>query len=174
MLSFPFCVKMTLVTNMNLPKRKLTRLKNYDYSQNGYYFITICTRDKQKVLCNIVGEGLCALPSIDLTPIGETVKQAIEYINDNYDGVSVDKYVIMPNHVHLIIVKQTGGHGDPPLQVYDIIGRFKSFTDSKYNAILWQRSFYDHIIRDESDYLKIWNYIDLNPQKWAEDKFYIE
>ena len=80
----------------------------------------------------------------------------------------------MPNHIHLIITKQTGGHGDPPLQVYDIIGRFKSFTDNKCSGTLWQRSFHDHIIRDEDDYLKIWNYIDTNPQKWHEDCFYTE
>ena len=159
---------------MELPKRKPTRLKNYDYSSDGAYFITICTHNKQKILCDIVGEGLCALPSIKLTPIGETVNKSINYINNNYADILVDKYVIMPNHIHLIIIKQTGGHGDPPLQIYDIIGRFKSFTDNKYNNTLWQRSFHDHIIRDEKDYLKIWNYIDTNPQKWTEDCFYTE
>ena len=157
---------------MDLPIRKPTRLKYYDYSSNGYYFITICTHNKQKILCDIVGEGLCALPSIKLTPIGEIVKESIIFIDNNYDGISVDKYVIMPNHIHLIISKETGGHRDPPLQVYDIIGRFKSFTDSKYNNTLWQRSLHDHIIRDEKDYLKIWNYIEANPQKWEEDCFY--
>ena len=159
---------------MNLPNRKPTRLKNYDYSNEGAYFITICTYKKQKLLCDIVGEGLCALPSIKLTTIGEIVKQSIEYIDSNYEGVLVDKYIIMPNHIHLIINNQTGGHGDPPLQVYDIIGRFKSFTDNKYGDTLWQRSFHDHIIRGEKDYLKIWNYIDTNPQKWKEDCFYTD
>ena len=159
---------------MNLPKRKPTRLKDYDYSSEGAYFITICSHKKRNILCDIVGEGLCALPSIKLTPIGEAVKQSIEYINNNYNNISVDKYVIMPNHIHLIIAIQTGGHGDPPLQVYDIIGRFKSFTDSKYDGILWQRSFHDHIIRGEEDYLKIWQYIDTNPQKWDEDCFFTE
>ena len=160
------------IIKMHLPKRKPTRLKNYDYSQNGYYFITICTHNRKNILCNIVGEGLCALPSIELTPIGEIVKQSIEYINNNYNDVSVDKYVIMPNHIHLIIAIKTGGHRDPPLQVYDIIGRFKSFADNKYDGALWQRSFHDHIIRDQTDYLKIWNYIDTNPHKWQEDCFY--
>ena len=158
---------------MELPNRKPTRLKNYNYSNNGYYFITICAHKKQKILSCIVGEGLCALPSIKLTPIGEVVNESINYINNNYTNIFVDKYTIMPNHIHMIISKQTGGHGDPPLQIYDIIGRFKSFTKNKYNATLWQRSFHDHIIRDENDYLKIWNYIDTNPQKWNEDCFYI-
>ena len=159
---------------MNSPKRKPTRLKEFDYSSNGAYFITICTHNKEKILCDIVGEGLCALPQLKLTKIGEIVNESIIYINDNYDGICIDKYVIMPNHVHLIVSKQTGGHGDPPLQIYDIIGRFKSFTDCKYKAALWQRSFHDHIIRDENDYLKIWNYVDSNPLKWDEDCFYIE
>ena len=157
---------------MDLPKRKPTRLKDYDYSSEGTYFVTICTKDKQKILCDIVGEGLCALPSINPTPIGEIVKQSIEYIDNNYDCISVDKYVIMPNHIHLIVINQSGGHGDPPLQVYDIIGRLKSFTDNKYDKQLWQRSFHDHIIRNEKDYLKIWNYIDINPQKLNDDCFY--
>ena len=157
---------------MTLPNRKPTRLKKFDYSQNGYYFITICTHNKQKLLCDIVGEGLCALPSVKLTPIGKIVKQSIEYMGENYKGVLVDKFAIMPNHIHLIIKNQTGGHGDPPLQVYDIIGRFKSYTNSKHSNSLWQRSFHDHIIRGEKDYLKIWNYIDTNPQKWKEDCFY--
>ena len=159
---------------MNLPQRKPTRLKNYDYSQNGYYFITICTKDKRKILCDIVGEGLCALPTVELTDIGKIVNQSIEYINNEYEGILIDKYVIMPNHVHLILINQTGGRGDPPLQVYDIIGRMKSFTNSNYVGTLWQRSFNDHIIRDQNDYLKIWEYIDTNANKWTEDKFYVE
>ncbi len=157
---------------MNLPNRKPTRLVKYDYSQNGYYFITICTHNKECILTKIVGEGLCALPSIKLMPIGEKVKEAIEFIDNHYNSVAVDKYVIMPNHIHLIIKIQTGGHGDPPLRIYDIIGRLKSFTTNEYGDILWQRSFYDHIIRGEKDYLKIWEYIDNNPAKWMEDCYY--
>ena len=159
---------------MDLPKRKPTRLKNYDYSSDGAYFITICTHKKQNILCDIVGEGLCTLPIAKLTPIGEAVKESIKYIACHYDNTAVDKFVIMPNHIHLIITNQTGGHGDPPLQIYDIIGNFKSFTTHKYGKTLWQRSFHDHIIRGENDYLKIWNYIDTNPQKWQEDCFYTE
>lgn len=159
---------------MDLPKRKNARLKDYDYTQNGYYFITICTHKKQKVLCDIVGEGLCALPKIILSEIGKITDEAINFINQNYKTISVDKYIIMPNHLHLIIKidNQTGGHGDPPLP--NVIGYLKSFTTHKYGKPLWQRSFHDHIIRGKNDYLKIWNYIDTNPQKWSEDCFYVE
>ena len=157
---------------MDLPKRKPTRLKDYDYSTPGTYFITICTKNKQKILCNIVGAGLCALPSINLTPTGQMVADAIDYINNNYNGVSIDKYIIMPNHVHLIVEIHAGGDGTPPLRIYYIIGRFKSFTTHKYGKILWQRSFYDHIIRNEKDYLRVLEYIDNNPAKWKEDSLY--
>ncbi len=157
---------------MDLPNRKPTRLKGFDYSSNGYYFVTVCTQNKQKVLCDIVGEGLCALPNIKLTPIGEIVNNAICYINDNHNDVLVDKYVIMPNHIHLIVAIKTGGDGTPPLQLYDIIGRLKSFTTNQYGDKLWQRSFHDHIIRGEKDYREIWEYIDQNPLRWELDCFY--
>ena len=150
--------------------RKKIRLENFDYSTEGYYFITICTANKKKILGTVVGEGLCALPKIVFTDIGINVEKALLFINNKYNA-KIDKYVIMPNHIHFII-KMAGGHGDPPLQ--SIIGYFKSYTTKLYKGILWQRSFYDHIIRDENDYLKIWNYIDTNPAKWAEDKYYVE
>ena len=88
----------------NLPKRKPTRLKEYDYSLTGAYFVTICTAGKKQILSKIVGEGLCALPQNILTPIGKDVEKSIEYINENYIGVNIEKYVIMPNHIHLIVV----------------------------------------------------------------------
>ena len=159
---------------MDLPKRKSTRLKDYDYSQNGYYFVTICTKDKNKLLCEIVGEGLCALPKTKLTDIGKITDNAIHFVNQKYDRITVDKYVIMPNHIHLIIKieKQTVGLKGPPLQ--HVIGRLKSFTTHKYGKPIFQSSFLDHIIRGERDYLEIWNYIDTNPQKWSEDWFYTE
>ena len=157
---------------MNLPKRKPTRLKGYDYSNNGAYFITVCTYNRQCILSNIVGEGLCALPQHTLTQIGKEIEKSIHYINDNYIGVTIDKYVIMPNHIHLIVIlDDSGGHGDPPL-LQNVIGRLKSYTANKFMDNLWQRSFHDHIIRDEKDYLKIWKYIDENPLKWEEDCFY--
>lgn len=156
---------------MELPKRKPTRLKGYDYSQNGAYFITICTNNRKCILSNIVGEGLCALPKNTLTYIGKEIEKTIQYINDNYNNVSIDKYVIMPNHIHLIIIlDDSGGHRNPPLQ--NIIGQLKSYTTNKYGNSLWQRSYHDHIIRGEKDYQKIWEYIDTNPIKWELDCFY--
>ena len=167
---------------MNLPKRKSTRLKGYDYSVPGAYFITICVKGKKELLSKItpstiVGEGLCALPPLravpkhTLTPIGIEVEKSIQYINNNYIGVKIDKYVIMPNHLHLIMVlDDAGGHGNPPLQ--NIIGQLKSYTTNKFGDTLWQRSFHDHIIRNEREYVKIWEYVDTNVIKWDKDCFY--
>lgn len=97
-------------------------------------------------------------------------------MNGRYNG-TIEKYIIMPNHIHMAILLQSGGLGNPPLQ--DIVGRMKSYTTKRYNQILhtenkalWQRSFYDHIIRDENEYLKVWQYIDTNPLKWQEDQYY--
>lgn len=163
---------------MEQPKRKQNRIKEYDYSQNGAYFVTICTKNRKNTLCNIVGEGLCALPNIELTAIGKEIEKSIRYINENYQSVYVGKYVVMPNHIHLMIMinRETGGDGTPPLQ--DIIGRFKSYTTNRFNEIndtendiFWQRSFHDHIIRNERDHLEVWNYIDINPLKWEQDKY---
>ena len=156
-----------------LAKRKQNRLQNFDYNTNGAYFITICTHNKECILSNIVGEGLCALPTINLSPIGEEIEKSIKYINDYYDNIKIVKHIIMPNHIHLLIEinNQTGGHGDPPLQ--SIIGQLKSYTTHKYGKQLWQRSYYDHIIRNEEDYLNVWEYINNNLAKWTEDKYYI-
>ena len=83
----------------------------------------------------------------------------------------ISKYVIMPNHIHLIVeLNVSGGRGNPPLQ--NIIGQLKSYTTNKYGNHLWQRSFHDHIIRDRYDYDKIWEYIDTNVLKWEWDCFY--
>ncbi len=160
--------------NNTYPKRKPIRLKNYDYGSNGAYFITICTHNRKKLLSEIVGEGLRALPTIQLTEIGYHVKSAIEYMQDNYAHITVDNYIIMPNHIHLLVVisNESGGRGNPPLQ--DVIGYLKSYTTKLYGGCLWQRSFHDHIIRDDDDYNKIYDYIKYNHLKWTTDCFYVE
>ena len=163
---------------MNLPKRKPTRLKGYDYSQNRAYFVTICTKDKVKLFGNITNGN------IQLNNVGKIVSQQILKIESHYPNIKIDKYVIMPNHIHLLIrILETEGINPFPTIKYDIpnvVGKFKAgvsrivgnaFMHSERKAI-WQRSFHDHIIRDERDYLKIWKYIDENPLKWEEDCFY--
>ena len=161
---------------MDFKNRKQLRLNNYDYSNNGAYFITVCTQGRRNILSRIiVGEGFHPLPIVELTKIGIEIENTINFINDNYRNVFIEKYVIMPNHIHLILYlgyENLGGHGNPFLQ--KIVGQLKSFTTNKYGKILWQRSYYDHIIRNENEYAEIWNYIDSNPYKWLEDEYFNE
>jgi REP element-mobilizing transposase RayT len=171
---------------MNLQTRKPTRLKQFDYSQNGYYFITICTKDKQKLFGNIVGDGACDIPKIKLSHIGKIADKYIQVMNSKYNNTLVDKYVIMPNHIHLIIkITNTintdnilNGMSQAPSPTNAIIPKFvslyKRYCNRECNKNIFQRSFHDHIIRGEKDYLKIWNYIDTNPQKWQQDCFFTE
>ncbi len=162
---------------MDLPKRKPTRLKNYDYGNSGYYFITICTHNRKNLLSNIiVGEGL---PLPQLTIQGEIANKYILLVSKKYPSVKIDKYIIMPNHIHIIMCIDNNGRGNPSPTISNVIGWLKynitKQINRKYNTIgtnVFQRSFHDHIIRDEDDYLKIWNYIDTNPQKWSADCFY--
>ena len=163
---------------MEYPKRKSTRLKDYDYSSEGAYFITICTHNKQKILCDIVGGGALDAPKIKLSTIGGIVEKYILSSN-NIPEISVEKYVIMPNHIHLILlVKNNIGTSKAPSPTNNIISHsistLKRFVIRDVGENIFQRSFHDHIIRGENDYLKIWNYIDTNPQKWEEDCFYTE
>lgn len=152
--------------------RKVNRLNDYDYSQNGYYFITVCTAKKLKIFGNIVGAN-CVRPHIELSNIGEIVDSNICKLNDIYDTVFVDKYVVMPNHIHFII-KIIGGRTQFAPTISRVIKQFKGKITKQIGFSVWQKSFYDHIIRDENDYLRIWEYIEENPAKWAEDKYYTE
>ena len=162
---------------MELPIRKPTRLKNYDYSSEGAYFITICTHNRKNLFSNIVGQGL-APAEIQLSAFGKIANEEITDIEKRYKNIKFDKYVIMPNHIHaIIIIKNKSAGASPCPTLSDIICTFKSFTARKCHILnpkqkIWQRSFHDHIIRGEQDYLKIWNYIDTNPQKWQDDCFY--
>lgn len=165
-----------------LPKRKPNRLENYDYTGNGAYFITVCTQNHKELLCNIVGTGVLDRPKIELSQYGVIADEQIKIMNDFYDYISVEKYVIMPNHIHLLIsLNFANGQSGTPVptiinnansEISKFVGTFKRFTNKKYGKNIWQRSFYDHIIRGEEDFREIWEYIDGNPQKRRENRFY--
>jgi len=207
---------------MQLPKRKINRLQCYDYSENGAYFITICTKNNEHLFGTIetttrdalLGKILPDRPVIQLTEIGEIVNHYISKIPDKYSHVFIDKHVVMPNHVHMIIMidkadwcidvealasqletqpQTVGAVIDRPsayipnMQIYSrrsmtaptnaptistIIRHFKGFVTREVGESVWQKSFYDHIIRDERDYENICNYIEYNPDKWQEDKYF--
>ena len=172
--------------NEKLPKRKNIRLQHYDYSECGAYFITICTKEKQKILSNIVG-AIHESPEINvkLTECGEFVEKYIQISKIRFN-VEINQYVIMPNHVHLIIEivpNAVRAIRESPLRSRSTISQVVGFikansskeihkTDS--NVDVWQRGFYDHIIRDKCDYEEISKYIHENPLKWEFDELYCE
>ena len=163
---------------MDLPNRKPTRLKDYDYGKDGYYFITICTKDRQNILSEIVGEGF---PLPQLTTYGKIAEKYILSVNRKYPNINTEKYVVMPNHIHIIFSVNNDGRGDPSPTIVNAVGWLKYSITKQINQIygsvgnkIFQRSFHDRIIRGEKDYLEICEYIENNPQKWEEDKFYTE
>ena len=189
---------------MDFSKRKRNRLKDYDYSANGAYFVTVCTTDRQKILSHIVGDDAHIVP----TNYGAVVEKYIKRIP------GIEKYVIMPNHIHMMIFNNNGAMwaspptenitkfdidkteitvtesnhiyttilndngamwASPPTQsVSQKIKTFKCLITKEIGKSIFQRSFHDHIIRNRADYLRIWQYIDENPLKWELDRYYIE
>lgn len=162
-----------------LPKRKRNRLSDYDYSQNGVYHITICTANHRKILSEVIPVGaIINRPQIKLSKIGFIADNAVSQIPVHYNCVAVEKYIIMPNHIHLLlrIDKCTGENGRLIIAptVSRIIKQFKSEVTKKAGFSLWQKGFYDHIIRNDADYdyESVWIYIDENPVKWENDEYY--
>ena len=135
---------------MDLPKRKANRLPGYDYSQNGGYFVTICTQDKKNILWGKnTNEGLQQGKPVVLSNIGTLVERAINNISKRHKGIVIDKYVIMPNHIHMILI--LGDYETSP-SLSRIVRQFKERTSKQTGYQIWQKSFYDRIIRDEDDY----------------------
>lgn len=161
---------------MALPKRKNSRLPEYDYNTPGAYFITICTKDRKCLLAEIVGDVAPDVPQNRLTKMGRIVQNYIR-TGERINGVIVDKYVIMPNHIHLIVFVE-GGTSRATSPTKAIIPRFvaalKRFTNQEIGLNIFQRSYHDHIIRNEKDYLRIWEYMENNPKQWELDCFYVE
>ena len=161
-----------------LPSRKPIRLKGYDYGQNGAYFITVCVKDRKQILSNIiVGAGVLDCPNVQLLKHGEIADTYLRQLDDFYENICVDKYVIMPNHIHFIL-RVTNGQSRTPAPtrgnaaVAQFVSTFKRFCNKEYGENIWQSRYYDHIIRGEHDYAEIWRYIDENPHKWTLDEYY--
>jgi REP element-mobilizing transposase RayT len=161
--------------------RKLPRLKNYNYSSNGKYFVTICVRDMKCVLSSIVGSGAPDAPQVLLTDYGIVVEKNITTMNTIYNDILIEKYTIMPNHLHMMISIETAdlsGASRSPLptnsKLSRYVGALKRFSNKQIGANIWQTGFHDHIIRNEEDYLHHLQYIDENPHKWllGKDEYY--
>lgn len=152
-----------------LPKRKPIRLKGYDYSTVGAYHITICTKDKMPLFWSNVG-ATCGRPHNQycLSAYGVIVENEIRKISTIYEMVKIDKYVVMPNHIHMIISIVSDKLGRPQVAptIPRIINQFKGSVSKQIGFSVWQKGYVDHIIRGQADYDETWRYIDENPLKW--------
>jgi len=176
------------INKKDLPRRKSIRLKNYDYSSSGAYFVTICVQDRRQLLSEIikvtptsteepknptVGEGLAPPEYVTkLKPCGEVVREQLQQIENRFPCVKISDYVIMPDHIHIIlfIQNETGGASPSPT-LSDIICAFKSLTSLKCKQKhgeekIFQRSYSEHVIRNQQDYNEHIKYIYENPVRW--------
>ena len=170
--------KIFLVIDMKKPRRKPNRIAGYDYSQSGAYFITICTQDRKKILSRIsVGTPLPGCPQdpcVELLWHGKIADKYIRQMDTFYEHLSIDQYVIMPDHVHLLITIHDG-HPERCVttrtsEIARFVGTFKRFCNKEYGSNIWQSRYYDHVIRNQQDYNEVWEYIENNPTKWAINK----
>ena len=186
--------------NGRTENRKTTRLKGADYNRNQAVFLTICTKERRCVLSRIVGTGVLDGPSvtgvldgpsvtgvldgpqIELTKYGQIADKYIRQLNDFYDDLSVESYVIMPNHIHIMLWVKGAGNGPSRTPVPTVqnsvpsrfVSTFKRFCNKEYGVNLWQYRSNDHIIRNRQDYDEHLRYIYENPIRWYYDELYAE
>jgi len=146
--------------------RKSIRLPQYDYSNPGSYFVTIVTHQRQPIFGQVVDGQMI------LFNAGLIVQRTWDDLPKHYPGICLDAMVVMPNHVHGIITLIGSNH---PLT--EIVRGFKSFSARRINLVrdeqgrpVWQRNYYEHIIRDEIEFRRIFDYIETNPARWKEDR----
>ena len=166
---------------IDLPKRKPIRIENYDYSTPGAYFITVCTANREKIFWSDRRGELCSPADstntgdqrsplrVELSDVGKIVDAEIQKMNTVYDAVRVDKYCIMPDHIHFIISINTDENGRTQFAptISRVMKQFKGSITKQVGRSIWQKSFYDHGIRNQQDYDEIWEYIENNPLKYA-------
>lgn len=172
----------------DLPNRKSIRLQNYDYTQEGMYFVTICAHERQMLFGKIVNEKM------ELNSVGKIIESVWKSLPNRFP-VELDTFQTMPNHIHMIIdivgaIHESPeptrahrdinrAHRDAPLQrrslLSQIIGYLKMNSSKMIHQIdpnlsVWQRNYYEHIIRNETELNKIREYIQTNPQRWERDR----
>ena len=175
--------------NPDVHHRRSIRLKRYDYAQTGAYFVTILVKDREHLLAEVV-DG-----AVQLSKAGEIVDECWKEISRHFTEVECDTYMIMPNHIHgiLVVGDVRARHASPlqrhplrvtarptgpkPSSVGAIIGSFKSAATKRINRfrrtigfVVWQRNYYEHIIRNEDSLNKIREYIIHNPLRWEFDR----
>ena len=145
------------------PVRKMIRLSDFSYTKKGMYFITICTKNRIEIL------GKIRHNNIKLTKEGEITKEFIQELEKTFDNISINEYIIMPNHVHMLIEINKEKEN---ISIIKIIKKYKSSISQRLGYSIWQKSYYDHIIRDEKEYYIIKKYIQDNIINWNKDKYF--
>ena len=153
------------------------RLKDFDYSSAGFYFVTVVSHKHKNIFCEI-NDG-----QIDLSLVGVIIEETWEAIPMHYSYVKLDSFVVMPNHIHgIIIIKEVGATRASPVLSKNktlgvLLGSFKSAVTKRVHdegmflhERVWQRNYYEHVIRDEPDYNRIFEYIAHNPANWSLDE----
>ena len=160
---------------MSIYRNRTLRLTHYDYKQNGLYFITISTQNKTEYFGKIAEDVLI------INDAGKMVEKLWLELSSRFDFISLHEYIIMPNHFHGILEIMDSQN----VHLGEIIGIFKSLSTNAYikgvrnsnwsafNKRLWQKNYYEHIIRNKASYLHISDYIINNPLRWKIDKFYV-
>ena len=161
-------------------KRKNIRLYGYDYGQAGGYFVTICTSNRECLLSRVLPGNQFVRADVQLTELGRIADRVIHEVSDR-TGICLSEYVIMPNHIHMILLISMGETG---YTVGEYVGMFKSLTlyhwrdicnrENRRMGTVWQRNYYEHILRNEADYIEKLRYIEENPDAWCEDELYKE
>ena len=162
--------------NNQLPTRKNNRLEYYDYGTAGVYFLTICTVKRQNYFWKNVGATIGRPQNMELSPYGKIVDESINTISSIYPSVSVKQHIIMPDHVHLMIFIRPDEYGRPMVAptLSRIVQQLKGYVTKRIGTSVWQRSFYDHVIRNRKDYDEHLKYMYENPIKLyyeVKDKF---
>jgi REP element-mobilizing transposase RayT len=166
--------------------RRSVRLPEYDYSLGGSYFITICAHARECLFGEVVDGAMRS------NAPGEIVREEWERSGDVRHELTMGAFAVMPNHVHGIVTiaderDAVGAHGHaplhptlhrPPRSIGSFVARFKGAATRRINALrgtqgamVWQRNYYEHIVRDEDDYDRIVAYIEDNPRRWADDEY---
>ena len=155
-------------------KRRSMRLRGHDYSTPGAYFITACTQDRLLLFGRVISGKMVR------NRLGAVVEDCWAKLPDHYNNVSLDAFVLMPNHIHGVIIIESAPPGVPASStrrgIPEIVRAFKTFSARKINTVrgspgisVWQRGFYDHAIRNERELDRVRTYIMDNPRKWSED-----
>ena len=159
-----------------LLQRKKNRLDNYDYSSCGAYFITVCTFERQNYFWKNVGAIIDRPQDVELSSYGNIVDNAIQSISSAYPTLALESYVVMPNHIHLLIRVCADEYGRPLVAptISRVIKQLKGIVTKQTEKSIWQKSFHDHIIRNRKDYEEHLRYIYENPLRWRYDELYTE